>query len=81
MYSYRAEDLRRCLARTKAGQPCRQWAMWGDSQRGLLRTRNPENRRPGRDGDAGHRRTTPQDTKERRRFQGLSQWSVRDSNS
>jgi hypothetical protein len=33
MYSHPAEDRRCCLARTKAGHPCRQWAMWGDSER------------------------------------------------
>jgi hypothetical protein len=32
MYSPRAEDLRRCLARTKAGERCKSWAVWGDPQ-------------------------------------------------
>jgi hypothetical protein len=32
MYSYRAEDRRRCLGVTKSGQPCSSWAMWGDSE-------------------------------------------------
>lgn len=32
-YSEKARELRRCQAQTKGGQPCRQYAVWGDPLR------------------------------------------------
>lgn len=32
-YSAAAEALRRCEATTRAGDPCRAWAVWGDPER------------------------------------------------
>jgi hypothetical protein len=45
VYGYRAEDRRRCLAITKNGEPCRQWAMWDDPEGACYAHANPRTRR------------------------------------
>lgn len=45
-YSEKARALRRCQAQTKSGQPCRQYALWGDARQVCAvhggRTRGPD---------------------------------------
>jgi hypothetical protein len=62
MYSHPAEDRRCCLARTKAGHPCRQWAMWGDSERACYAPATLRIGGPGRNDDARHPRARARPT-------------------